>query len=88
MSNLVSNAIKYTPNGGQVGVNIYVPKEHRKEVTIEVKDNGPGIPPNFTKEIFEPFHRADHRNLPGFGLGLTLTKELVDLLDGKIKVRK
>ena len=86
ISNLLSNAIKFTPPGGEIVVKIWSQQEH---VWIEVKDTGEGISPEQLPHIFTRFYQADNshtRKGEGTGIGLTLTKELVRLMDGEIGV--
>ncbi|MCK4411944.1 MAG: hypothetical protein KAY32_00235 [Candidatus Eisenbacteria sp.] len=86
VTNLVSNAIKYTPRGGQITVLARVADE---ELTIEIEDTGIGIPPEAQERIFERFARSDQpevRGCPGSGLGLTLVKEIAELHEGEISV--
>lgn len=88
LSNLVSNAIKYTRNDGTVGVNLALSDT---ELKLEVKDNGIGINQDYLPRIFEPFSNLPYRGsdqLTGYrstGLGLAVTKGLVELLGGSIK---
>ena len=98
--NLLSNALKFTPEGGVVSVNINVPtigssdKSQTKKdpltfVEIFVKNTGPGILPKQIDKIFDRFYQVDDssvRKYEGTGIGLALTKELVELHHGKIKV--
>lgn len=83
--NLIGNAIKYTPAGGEVWV------EERAEaagLVWTVEDTGPGIPPDDLAHIFEEHFRASTATaVPGSGIGMTLVRELVDLLGGRIEVR-
>ena len=84
--NLVSNAIKYTREGGKVDL-IYYAKDGRAH--IEVRDNGIGIPADQLVKIFDPFERTTNTyalNQTGTGLGLALTKKLVELNKGYIEV--
>ncbi len=84
LSNLVSNAIKYTPDNGKVTVSI---KNRRYDVIFEVRDTGMGIPKYSQEQIFTKFFRAHNvvkQETSGTGLGLYLVKGLVDALDGKI----
>ena len=84
--NLLSNAIKFTPVRGEVSVTA---TRRAAEVTIEVKDDGMGIPAAFLPYIFERFRQADgssRRAYSGLGIGLSLTKELVELHGGWIGV--
>lgn len=84
VGNLISNALKYTPAGGEVIV--YVSNGGRY-VTIRVSDNGIGIPKEDRVRLFEPFHRASNaQNMPGTGLGLTIARQAVELHGGTIKV--
>lgn len=82
--NLLSNAIKFTPNNGKIFVNIH---DLEDEVEICVKDTGIGIPDEMKEEIFEKFTQVDkslNRNTEGSGIGLSLVKSLLDLLNGRI----
>lgn len=86
-TNLLSNAIKFTQRG-KITIRIQdLPKEEGIEVSIE--DTGVGIKPEEIQAIFNAFHQADAdltRQFGGVGLGLTIVKELIDLLRGEIKV--
>jgi signal transduction histidine kinase/DNA-binding response OmpR family regulator len=87
LSNLLSNALKFTQPSGMVEVRTVLTGDDRFE--IHVKDNGPGIHKEDLPRIFDRFYRAEEsggQSLPGSGLGLTLTKELVKLLKGSIEV--
>ena len=77
--NLVSNAIKYTPRGGRVGVELGV-DEHAQRVTVAVSDTGVGIPAEDLPRLFEKFFRvAGHERMAkGTGLGLSLVKQIVE----------
>ena len=84
--NLLSNALKFTPEGGAVRVAVSVGDE---TVRVDVRDNGPGIPTADLPHVFERFYRMDEsagRMQPGTGIGLALVKELVDLHGGTIEV--
>ncbi len=86
VDNLVSNAVKYTPSGGEVRVS--VTREVDRAV-VSVSDTGTGIPPEERATIFEKFVRgakAEHRSVPGLGLGLFITRALVLSHDGEISV--
>ncbi len=75
---LIDNAIKFTPSGGQV--NLSIEKEFDTLVMVTVTDTGIGIPANRLEEMFEPFHQLDAsstRRYGGTGLGLALVKEIV-----------
>ena len=87
ISNLLSNAIKFTPPGG----NVYLQMDKRENRTLGMKvtDTGIGIPQERLPHIFERFYMArdsNEKDIPGIGVGLTLTKELIELMDGSIKV--
>lgn len=84
--NLVSNALKYTPEGGRVNIQV---KEARQSVAFSVSDSGIGIPAEDLPYIFERFYRADksrNRLTGGSGLGLTISKAIVEAHKGKISV--
>jgi PAS domain S-box-containing protein len=85
--NLIDNAVKYSPDGGEVVVST-VPAA--ASVRVEVADQGIGIPPAEQEAVFEKFYRADpqHRAAPsGTGLGLYICRELVQRMGGTIGVR-
>lgn len=85
--NLLSNSFKFTPAGGQVVLRLAHDDSH---ATIAIRDNGPGIPADKMDQIFERFYQApvsvDERNL-GTGIGLDLTRSLVELHHGTIRVQ-
>jgi two-component system sensor histidine kinase EvgS len=85
LTNLVSNAIKYTQHGGiEVAL-----EEKPAAVEIRVKDSGMGISAEDQKQLFAPFFRVandDVSKITGTGLGMWITKELIELMDGKIGV--
>lgn len=81
LSNLVSNAIKFT-NSGSVLVEL---KPSKKYVSISVSDTGKGISPGNQKKLFEKFFKVDP-SAPGTGIGLKITKEIVEKHNGKLKV--
>jgi two-component system phosphate regulon sensor histidine kinase PhoR len=86
MTNLVSNAIKYSPSGGAVTVGI---KSEGDTLTVSVKDNGIGIPQDKLNRVFEKFERVDDRDTRsagGTGIGLFLVKHLVERHDGEVWV--
>ncbi len=88
LSNLVSNALKYTQRGGAVKVSARVLDDGRN-VALVVKDNGPGIPAGAVDRIFDRFYRVhtdEQRDVPGLGLGLSLTRSLVLQMNGEIAV--
>lgn len=85
-ANLLSNALKFTPGGGKISVEL---RESSGRAVIEVSDSGCGIAPEFLPRIFERFSQADNsitKDLGGLGLGLSISKELVELHHGTIEV--
>lgn len=89
LENLISNAIKFTNNGGVLVNCSSEIKSGQEFVVIEVSDTGIGISPNYIKMIFEEFRQASEglsRNYEGTGLGLTIAKRYTELLGGKISV--
>ncbi|MBU2946174.1 two-component regulator propeller domain-containing protein [Zobellia uliginosa] len=95
MNNLLSNAFKYTPDGGHITIEISVGKKASsddipKNVVIKVRDSGFGIAKNRVSTIFERFNtqdKKDTRNLQGAGIGLSFTKNLIELHQGSIIVK-
>jgi len=88
LKNLLSNAFKFTPEGGSINVNV-VPGDDEKTISFKIKDTGIGITLDKQKIIFEAFQQADgstSRRFGGTGLGLSISRELVNLLDGNITV--
>ena len=90
--NLLSNAVKYTPKGGHIELTILgLPETSRgyAHLRFQVQDNGIGISPEFVKHIFDPFTRENNSTASGIlgtGLGMAITKNLVDLMGGTISV--
>ena len=91
--NLISNAVKFTPEGGHVSVGLrQVPGNHERsdsEVVIEVTDTGIGIPPEFLPFVFDRFSQANggiNRQYGGLGLGLAITRALVEMHGGTLAV--
>ena len=85
-NNLLTNAIKFTSEGGEIKIHIALQKENLK---IVVQDNGMGIPKDELALIFDMFYRpkaTERAQIPGTGIGLALVKEITELLQGKIKV--
>jgi PAS domain S-box-containing protein len=83
-TNLVSNAIKYTPDNGRVDIKV---RPRKNDIVIEVHDNGWGIPEELKDKVFTKFFRGSNiikRETNGTGLGLYLVKGLLDALGGKI----
>jgi len=85
LDNLVTNAIKYTPEGGRVSVTVRVVEE---QLLLSVSDTGQGIPPDEQADIFKKFFRASNvpPQVPGSGLGLSIVKSVVDNHQGRIWV--
>ncbi len=86
VDNLVSNAIKFTPAGGRVEVNV---RNGAGSVTIEISDSGMGISAHEQERLFQRFYRtasATSQAIPGTGLGLAISKAIVDAHEGTIKL--
>ena len=86
-SNLMANAIKFTPQGGRVNVNVGV---HGSEACMVVKDTGRGIEADFLPHVFERFRQAETtttRSVGGVGLGLAIVRSLVELHDGEVRAQ-
>ncbi|MDR0940407.1 MAG: response regulator [Mediterranea sp.] len=86
--NLLSNAAKYNSEGGFVQVNLSYDGTDRERVLLQVRDNGKGMSPEEMKNLFHRFYEGEHRrfNTIGTGIGLSLTKNLVELHGGTIRV--
>lgn len=85
LENLVSNALKYSPKDSPVHVSL---KREGQVVILEVKDQGIGIPETDQKRLFQPFQRASNtEGIQGTGIGLTIVKKSVDLLNGHVFMR-
>lgn len=85
LENLIENAIKHTPEGGNINVRTHVEGE---KVILQVSDTGPGIPPAEQPYIFDKFYRASNipGDIPGTGLGLAIVKSIVENHQGRIWV--
>jgi len=83
--NLLTNAIKFSGEGSEIKLRL---RREGNEVVVEVKDNGPGISKEEQARLFTPYYRveADRQRFPGLGLGLALSKQLVELHGGKMWV--
>jgi signal transduction histidine kinase len=82
--NLLDNAVKYGPRGQTVTVRVV---RGGDEVILSVDDEGPGIPPSDRRRVFDPFERLDRRHAPktsGAGIGLTVVRDLVTVLGGRV----
>lgn len=91
--NLLSNAVKFTPEEGEIHVAMYqelLPqRDTHVRIHLEVRDTGIGMTPEFRNHIFESFSREDSTRVhktEGSGLGMAITKHIVDTMDGKIQV--
>ena len=83
-SNLLNNAVKYSPTGGRITVKS---RADGGQVRIEVRDEGLGIPPEALETIFERYSRVDSqatKDIPGTGLGLPIVRQIVQLHGGKV----
>jgi len=85
--NLVQNAVKFTPEGGSIMVR--VSQENQALAGVSVRDTGPGIPPEFLDQVFDPFFRVKQvrSGIKGLGLGLSIVRTLVELHGGTIAAR-
>ncbi|HLS35323.1 MAG TPA: cell wall metabolism sensor histidine kinase WalK [Bacillota bacterium] len=87
LDNIISNAIKYSPEGGKIRLSI---ERKNRQLYVQIQDEGIGIPEEMHEKIFERFYRADKartRKLGGSGLGLAISKEIVEAHYGKIWVK-
>lgn len=88
VANYVSNAVKYTPYGGHIVVR---GQRRETEITLEVSDNGPGIPPAAQSQLFQKFYRVPPDNgaeqIEGTGLGLSIVKAIVEGYGGHVWVK-
>lgn len=85
--NIIGNAVKYTPDGGEVSVDL---EENRDSIIINVKDTGIGIPEKDLPFIFDRFYRVDEaraRKTGGTGLGLAISQQIIQLHQGEISVK-
>jgi signal transduction histidine kinase len=86
LNNLISNAVKFSPEGGKVDINVEV---RERDVRIAVYDRGPGIPEDFRKRLFDRFAQAENtlsRRRDGSGLGLYISKQLIERMEGSIGI--
>jgi len=90
ISNVLVNAFKYSPAGGEVSLNLKSRKNksNEPEVGIVIKDHGLGMSPNQVKRVFERFWRADNSGgIAGTGLGMSLVKEIMDIHQGTVEIK-
>ena len=91
--NLLSNSVKYTPPGGTISfvlAELPCDRPNHATIRITVEDDGYGMSPEFVEHIFEPFTRAEDsitNKVQGTGLGMAITKNVVDLMNGSITVQ-
>ena len=85
LDNIIGNAVKYTPEGGHIEVNV---ESRGQQIIIRVNDNGPGIPPGEQPYIFNKFFRGSNvaSEVPGTGLGLAIVKSIVEGHHGRVWV--
>lgn len=83
LSNLLGNAVKYTPEGGTITLGAELLPT---EVVISVRDTGPGIPPDDVPHVFDRYWQAKRSDRRGIGLGLPIAKGLVEAQGGKLWV--
>ncbi len=89
IAELIKNAIVYTPEGGTVTLGVRIEERDDPWVTITVRDDGPGIPPEEYGQLFDPFFRGEAArtaDIPGTGLGLAIVKEIVEQHGGTVTV--
>ena len=90
ITNLLSNAFKFTFEGGEVKCEVKLPEQENELMEVTVSDTGIGIPSDEIDNVFDRFHQVKSGNFNGSGgtgIGLALTKELVELLHGEIDIR-
>ncbi len=87
LDNLIGNALKYVGPGVVPEITVRGARSDARLVTVEVADNGIGIPPGEREKVFEEFHRAHYRDYEGSGLGLSIVRRIINRHDGTILVR-
>ncbi len=88
LGNIISNAVKYIEDGSHIWIRVSETSDNEKSITlIEIANDGPGIPPEQRELIFTRLYRGESgRSTPGSGLGLSITREIVNLHGGEIRV--
>jgi signal transduction histidine kinase len=87
LQNVLQNAVKYSPRGGEIRVSLL---RQESEACIQVQDQGIGVPATAQSAVFERFYRADnfnHLQISGFGIGLYMAREIIELHGGRINVK-
>ena len=83
LSNLIGNAVKFTPDGGRITVGMEL---HERGVRVYVRDTGQGIPAEHVAHLFDRFWQATHHDRRGLGLGLSIVKGIVEAHGGEVRV--
>jgi signal transduction histidine kinase len=81
LGNLLSNALRFTPAGGEIRLTAWGEEEY---AVFEVSDTGPGVPEDKRAHIFEKYYEGGRRRFMGAGLGLAVVKEVVEAHDGRV----
>jgi len=89
ITNVLSNAYKYSPNGGSIELSVLCEqREDKTEIGLRISDHGIGLTPEQLGRLFERFFRADPSgNIPGTGLGMCIVKEIIELHGGRVEVQ-
>jgi len=82
LMNLLDNALKYTPGGGQVTLRVML----QDGAVLQVEDSGPGVPPDEQEKVFDRFYRGVLTEAEGSGLGLAIVREIIELHGGKVSL--
>ncbi|MCB1780450.1 MAG: hypothetical protein KDJ34_10240, partial [Candidatus Competibacteraceae bacterium] len=85
LGNLIDNALRYTPTGGRVDVQV---RRVGREAVLSVTDTGPGIPVKERERVFDRFYRGPHTAAPGSGLGLAIVKRIASRHQARIDLRE
>jgi two-component system sensor histidine kinase QseC len=85
LRNVIENALRYAPVGGKVDVDLNAGPDR---VVIDVRDNGPGIPPERRAAVFDRFLRGANEPSSGFGLGLSIVKRAAELHGARVDLRE